>query len=182
MQDGSSILAQSGIEVKITSERYADMVISSLKDRKYRYGLYCQEDIPFLLFDFKIISFAVPVIATDIADDQFESWLSEQQPVIHLAFSTHPKFETVLETTLDLGNPLYHTLIHQLSDQRSRYQDTEDVHLMIKRLGGMISAEYMIRNSAMDTPWPYKAFCRKLVPGRFWFTRKLSKTKARFKQ
>lgn len=163
-------ISPQGIKCEIISERYSDVIISGLKDLKYRYGIYSQQQIPFLLFDFKAVHFALPVVAVGLKEDEWEELIAQQ--AISCLISFGQQGSSLFETSLAMDQEITAKLMHHLSEQRSQYADVEAVGRVINRLKGMVSAEYMIRNTDMDTPWPYKTLCRKLVPARYWFTRK----------
>lgn len=172
MSEGVAIPGPSGIECEIISDRYSDVIIASLKDLKYRYGLYWQENIPFLLFDFKVIDFALPLVAADMTEEAWEQFSAQKEISCRISFRKARGGSSLFETNLTLEQAMTDKLMPILAEQRNQYDDAELASQMISRLKGMVSAEYMIRNAEMDTPWPYKSLCRKLVPGRYWFTKK----------
>jgi hypothetical protein len=175
MHEGSARIEQAALGVDLISDRYQDVIITALKESKFRYGLYAQEHIPFILFDFKVIDFAVPVLAIDLGDEAFNTFFDQMDIRFMVSYNLQVKGASQHATTMAPDRSFFEELRQYLSEQRSAYQEPEEAEQMVKRLKGMVSAEYMIRNSAMDTPWPYKSLCRKLMPGRYWFTQKISK-------
>jgi hypothetical protein len=175
MREGTALLHPSIIEGEIISDRYADVIIEALKDLKYRYGLYEQESIPFLLLDFKVVDFALPLLCIDLSENEWDQLVAQKQTCLQISFRQNRISNALYETTLKLGQSVISKLLFILSEQRDQYPDKEQAFRIVSRLKGMVSNEFMIRNAEMDTPWPYKALCRKLVPGGYWFTEKFSK-------
>ena len=181
MREGTALLHPSIIEGEIISDRYADVIIEALKDLKYRYGLYDQENIPFLLLDFKLAAFALPLLSVDLSGDEWNELSARKQICLQISFRQYRRGSSLLDTSLELGQAVMERLLPILAHQRDQYPDPEQARQMVVRLKGMVSAEYMICNIEMDTPWPYKALCRKLVPGRYWFTEKGSRRQKNLK-